>query len=50
VICGGENEDKPGGFSSSSPQAIEYSVKAGEVTITAPVNGLRFYSIYYINQ
>ena len=50
VIVGDESEDKPGGFSSTAPQEIEYSIKAGEVYITAPVNGLRFYRIYYTNK
>ena len=50
VTNGGEYEDKPGGYVSTAPQEIEFSVKAGEVMITAPVNGLRFYRIYYTNQ
>ena len=50
VIVGDDQEDKPGGFPSTGPQEIEFSIKAGDVIITAPVNGLRFYKIYYTNQ
>ena len=50
VTVGDEYEDKPGGFASTAPQEIEFSIKAGEVIITAPVNGLRFYRIYYTNK
>ena len=47
VTVGDDTQAQPGGFSSNSPQVIEYSVAAGEVVITAPVNGLRFYKIEF---
>ena len=50
VAVGDDVQAQPGGFSSNSPTELEYSVPAGEVVITAPVNGLRFYHIYYTNQ
>lgn len=50
VTVGDDVQTLPGGYSSNDPQEIEYSVSAGEVIITAPVNGLRFYRIYYTNQ
>ena len=50
VAVGEDVQAQPGGFSSNSPQDIEFSVPAGEVIITAPVNGLRFYHISYTNQ
>ena len=50
VTVGEDSQAQPGGFSSNDPQELEYSVPAGEVVITAPVNGLRFYRIYYTNQ
>ena len=50
VAVGEDIQAQPGGFSSNSPQELEFSVPAGEVIITAPVNGLRFYHIYYTNQ
>ena len=50
VAVGDDVQSQPGGFSSNSPGELEFSVPAGEVVITAPVNGLRFYRIYYTNQ
>ena len=50
VAVGDDVQAQPGGFSSNTPGELEYSVTAGEVVITAPVNGLRFYRIYYTNQ
>ncbi len=50
VKVGDDVQSMPGGFSSNAPQELEFSVPAGEVIITAPVNGLRFYHIYYTNQ
>ena len=50
VAVGDDVQAQPGGFSSNTPGELEYSVPAGEVVITAPVNGLRFYRIYYTNQ
>jgi len=47
VTVGEDVQELPGGYSSTAPQTIEFSVKAGEVFITAPVNGLRFYKIEY---
>ena len=50
VTVGEDKQAQPGGFSSNAPEVLEYSVAAGEVVITAPENGLRFYRIYYTNQ
>ena len=50
VTVGDDVQAQPGGFSSNSPSELEFSVPAGEVVITAPENGLRFYHIYYTNQ
>ena len=50
VKVGEDSQAQPGGFSSNTPGELEFSVPAGEVVITAPVNGLRFYHIYYTNQ
>ena len=50
VTVGDDKQAQPGGFSSNAPEVLEYSVAAGEVVITAPENGLRFYRIYYTNQ
>ena len=50
VAVGEDVQAQPGGFSSNTPGELEFSVAAGEVVITAPVNGLRFYRIYYTNQ
>ncbi len=50
VAVGDDVQAQPGGFSSNTPGELEFSVPAGEVVITAPVNGLRFYHIYYTNQ
>ena len=50
VAVGDDVQAQPGGFSSNTPGELEFSVPAGEVVITAPVNGLRFYRIYYTNQ
>ena len=50
VAVGDDAQAQPGGFSSNSPSELEFSVPAGEVVITAPENGLRFYHIYYTNQ
>ena len=50
VTVGDDTQAQPGGFSSNSPSELEFSVPAGEVVITAPENGLRFYHIYYTNQ
>ncbi len=50
VTVGGDTQSQPGGVPASAPVVLEYSVMAGEVIITAPVNGLRFYRIYYTNQ
>jgi hypothetical protein len=50
VAVGDDVQAQPGGFSSNTPGELEFSVPAGEVIITAPVNGLRFYHIYYTNQ
>ncbi len=49
VTVGEDTQSQGGGFSSTSPGELEYSVPAGEVVITAPVNGLRFYKIHYNN-
>ena len=50
VTVGDDAQAQPGGFSSNSPSELEFSVPAGEVVITAPENGLRFYHIYYTNK
>ena len=50
VAVGDDVQAQPGGFSSNTPGDLEFSVPAGEVVITAPVNGLRFYHIHYTNQ
>ena len=50
VAVGDDAQAQPGGFSSNSPSELEFSVPAGEVVITAPENGLRFYHIYYTNK
>ena len=50
VKVGEDVQAQPGGFSSTAPEVLEYSIAAGEVVITAPENGLRFYRIYYTNQ
>ncbi len=50
VAVGDDVQAQPGGFSSNAPGELEFSVPAGEVIITAPVNGLRFYHIYYTNK
>ncbi len=50
VAVGDDAQAQPGGFSSNSPSELEFSVPAGEVVITAPENGLRFYHVYYTNQ
>ena len=50
VQVGDDVQAQGGGFASTAPGELEYSVPAGEVVITAPVNGLRFYRIYYTNQ
>ncbi len=50
VTVGDDAQSQVGGAPSTSPVTLEYSVAAGEVIITAPVNGLRFYEIYYTNQ
>ncbi|MBQ9193587.1 MAG: hypothetical protein IJ156_07705 [Bacteroidales bacterium] len=50
VTVGDDTQKQPGGFSSNAPEVLEFSVAAGEVIITAPENGLRFYRIYYTNQ
>jgi len=47
VTVGEDTQAQPGGFSSSAPEVVEYSVAAGNVIITAPVNGLRFYKIEF---
>ena len=47
VTVGSDSQAQPGGFSSNSPGELEYSVAAGDVIITAPVNGLRFYKIEF---
>ena len=50
VTVGDDAQSQVGGAPSTSPVTLEYSVAAGDVIITAPVNGLRFYEIYYTNQ
>ena len=50
VTVGDDAQSQPGGFSSNTPEVLEFSVAAGDVIITAPENGLRFYKIYYINE
>ena len=50
VTVGGDSQAQGGGFSSTTPGELEYSVAAGDVIITAPENGLRFYRVYYTNQ
>ena len=50
VTVGDDAQSQPGGFSSNTPEELEFSVAAGDVIITAPENGLRFYKIYYINE
>ena len=47
VSVGGDSQAQPGGYASTSPQEIEFSVAAGEVIVTAPVNGLRFYKLEF---
>lgn len=47
VTVGGDTQSQPGGYPSTEPQTIEFSVPAGDVIITAPVNGLRFYVIEF---
>ena len=49
VTVGDDVQSQPGGYPSTAPQEIEFSIAAGEVYITAPVNGLRFYKIHYNN-
>ena len=50
VTVGDDSQAQPGGFSSNAPEELVFSIPAGEVIITAPVNGLRFYRISYTNQ
>ena len=50
VTVGGDTQAQGGGFASTTPGELEFSVAAGDVIITAPENGLRFYKIYYTNQ
>ena len=50
VKVGDDVQSQVGGASSNSPVTLEYSIAAGDVVITAPQNGLRFYKIYYTNQ
>ena len=50
VAVGEDSQAQGGGFSSNTPGELEYSIAAGDVIITAPQNGLRFYRIYYTNQ
>ena len=50
VKVGDDVQSQVGGAPSTAPATLEYSVMAGDVIITAPVNGLRFYKIYYTNQ
>ena len=47
VTVGGDTQTQPGGAPSTAPAVLEFSIMAGEVVITAPVNGLRFYKIEY---
>jgi hypothetical protein len=47
VAVGDDVQAQPGGYPSTSPTEIEFSVKAGEVIVTAPVNGLRFYKLEF---
>ncbi len=49
VAVGEDVQALPGGYSANTPGELEYSIPAGEVIITAPVNGLRFYKIHYNN-
>ena len=48
VTVGEDKQAQPGGFSSTTPGELEYSVAAGDVIITAPENGLRFYKIEFV--
>ncbi len=50
VSVGDDVQSLPGGYPSTSAQVLEFSIKAGEVTITTTGNGLRFYQISYTNQ
>ena len=50
VTVGDDTQAQAGGFGKATPGELEFSVPAGEVVITAPVNGLCFYKIYYTNQ
>ena len=50
VTVGDDVQSQVGGAPSTTPATLEYSIAAGDVIITAPVNGLRFYRIYYTNQ
>ena len=50
VSVGDDVQSLPGGYPSTSAQVLEFSIKAGEVTITTTGNGLRFYKISYTNQ
>ena len=50
VKVGEDVQSQVGGAPSTAPVTLEYSIMAGDVIITAPVNGLRFYKIYYTNQ
>ena len=48
VTVGEDVQSQVGGAPSTAPVTLEYSIAAGDVIITAPVNGLRFYKIEYI--
>ena len=48
VTVGDDTQAQAGGFGKATPGELEFSVAAGEVVITAPVNGLCFYKIEYI--
>ena len=49
VTVGEDVQAQAGGFSKNTPGELEYSIPAGEVIITSPVNGLCFFKIHYNN-
>ena len=49
VYEGAEYTEQAGGFASTAPETLEFSVKAGEIKITTTA-GLRVYSVYYTNK
>lgn len=48
VTVGNYSDAKPAGYASTAPQVVEFSIPSGDVQITAPVNGLRFYKFEFV--